>query len=187
LDGVGVRERILAGDMVLIAELVEAGWPRFGRGPIGRGAEHAELVQEATRAVYEAARAFDPREGDFRDVAVDVIRRRVRSLLRRARRERGRLVALNWRDADEIPGTEDRDPFADQVESPELARALRRLSPRLRALLVRVYWQGRTTTEVAAEQGVSPEALRRARRRAEAMLRRELRGSPAERMRRLRH
>src|SRR5437870_4632742 len=123
VDEVGVRERVLSGDMALITELVEAGWPRFGRGLIGRGVERAELVQEATRAVYEAARAFDPREGDFRDVAVDVVRRRLRSVLRRERRRRERLVTLTALDAETIGAPEERDRFADQVESPDLARA----------------------------------------------------------------
>ena len=60
------------------------------------------------------------------------------------------------------------------------------LSPRLRALIARVYWTDTRLEDLAEEQGVPLDTLRKARFRAMEVLRRELEGSPAERMRRLR-
>jgi RNA polymerase sigma factor (sigma-70 family) len=167
-----VQARLLAGDAHLLAELVAASAVGLRPSETGHSGaiDRAELEQEAARALLELASSFDPRDGDFRTYAIDHAHRRLARLLRAERRRRSRIFPLDGRDEARLAA----DPttrFDAEVENPRLRRALRRLSPRLRALIARIYWDGRTTREIADEQGGSAEATRRMLNRAQARLR----------------
>jgi RNA polymerase sigma factor (sigma-70 family) len=173
-----LAERVLSGDRHAIDRLVEAAWPRAALGH-GGSLPADDLRQEACTELIAAARGYDPaRDGDFAALAVARARRCLERLLRADRRRRARLRSIQL-DALPAPG----DPAVQPGTGPEdgdgnrrLARALSTLSPRLRAVIVRSYGREMSDAEIAAEYGVSPTAIERARRRAAALLRHELRG-----------
>jgi len=168
-------ERVLAGDEEAIQPLVAAAWPRLGRRSWA-SLEHEEMRVEAVGALVEAAHEYQAAPapgGDFAEFAVARVQRRLAAVLRAERKRRTRLRPLFPSD-DERATTELRTRFDQQVESPRLAGALRRLPPRQRAVIARIYWQGLTSAEAAAAEGVGSERVRRLRRAAEAALRRAL-------------
>lgn len=173
-------ERVLAGDEAAIQPLVAAAWPRLGRRS-WHSLAHEEVRVEAIEELVEAAHAYRAAPtGDFAEFAVARMQRRISRLIRAERKRRTRLFPLLPSD-DDRAATGMRTRFDDEVESPALANALRRLSPRQRALIVRIYWQGLTAGEVAALDGTGASAVRRRRRAAEAALRRALTSPPAGR------
>ncbi|HEY3083228.1 MAG TPA: sigma-70 family RNA polymerase sigma factor [Chloroflexota bacterium] len=170
--------RVLAGDEGAIDRLIDAAWPRAALGhpnslPAG------DLRQEACQELIAAARGYDPaRDGDFAALAVARMRRRLERLLRADRRRHARLRPARL---DALPAPADpaalSGPGADEPEgNRRLVRALGTLPPRLRALIVRSYGRDMGDADIAAEYGLSPDAVERARRRAAALLRNELRG-----------
>jgi len=165
-------ERVLAGDEAAMQGLVTAAWPRLGRG--GPGVDHAELRQEAMAELVAVAHEERERPtGDFGELAVARLKRRLAAVVRAERKRAARVRALGPEDDDR--GAVEMDTrLTAQVESPALAGALRRLSPRERAVIVRLYWQEMTAVEIAARDGVDPAAVRRLRGRAEAALRQAL-------------
>ena len=170
---VAVLERVLAGDADVFAELIADAWPRFGTGLLASGAlDRGDLEQEAAAVLVETARSFDPAEGDFRELAVGRVRRHLRSILRAERRRRSHLVRLAGQDVATARGA---DPLAGEVEHPRLVRLLKRMSPRVRAVIARVYWQDASTTDIARAEGRPVESVRQARLRALVLLRQELR------------
>jgi RNA polymerase sigma factor (sigma-70 family) len=170
-------ERVLAGDEAAIEPLVVAAWPRLGRRS-WQSLAYEEVRVEALEELVEAAHAYRAEPtGDFAEFAVARMQRRLSRLIRAERRRRTRLFPLLPSD-DGRAATGMRTRFDDEVESPALANALRRLSPRQRALIARMYWQGLTAGDIAAQDGTGAEAVRRRRRRAEAALRRALTSSP---------
>lgn len=183
----GLVDRVLAGDVAAMERLVQAAWPRLGG--LHRLVEPAELRQEALAELVALARgqlrrpaagagggaqhdaAADDRE--FAELAIVHLRRRMAQVARAAQRRSGRLRSLG--PADEERAASELETGLDaQVGSPDLAGALRRLAPRERAVIARVYWQEMTAAEIAARDGVDPAAIRKLRRRAEAELRRML-------------
>jgi RNA polymerase sigma factor (sigma-70 family) len=168
--------RVLSGDERSLDRLVDAAWPRAAlRHP--RALPSGDLRQEAYEELIATARRYDPaRDGDFAALAVARVRRRLERVLRADRRGRPQTVRL-----EALPGPAGSSgrpgPWPDEpAGNPRLARALGTLSPRLRAVIVRSYGRGMSDAEIAVEYGLSPAALERARRRATALLRDELRG-----------
>jgi RNA polymerase sigma factor (sigma-70 family) len=172
VSGDGLVGRVLDGDWRAIERLVGAAWPRAGLAHTG-GVEASDLRQEACAELIAAARSYDPaRDGDFADLAVARVRRRLGRLLRAAARARRRLPTVPL-DGQALAG--EPSDTVDAGRNPRLARALARLSPRLRAVIVRSFVRGMSDAEIAAEYRLSRGALERARRRAAAQLRAELR------------
>jgi RNA polymerase sigma factor (sigma-70 family) len=168
----GLLERVLAGDETAMQGLVTAAWPRLGRG--GQRVDHAELRQEAlTELVAVAREQHAGPSGDFAELAVARLKRRMAAVVRAERNRAFRIRPLDP-DRDDRAAAEGDTRLSAQVESPTLARALRRLPPRERAVIARVYWQELTAAEIAEREGVDPPAVRKLRRQAEAALRRAL-------------
>ncbi len=146
-----------------------------GRGDLDR----AELLQEASSSVL-AVLAEDPNLRPDRDVDAIVprARRRIESFLRAERRRKGRTIPLSTMEAEGWDPPDPTEPPAVRDDEPRLRAALARLSPRQRAILVRLYWQSVSADEVARAERTSVEAVQKARRRAEASLGRILRARP---------
>jgi RNA polymerase sigma factor (sigma-70 family) len=170
-----LAERILAGDRAVIDRLVESSWPALRWAVPGALTDPAELRQAARAELVEIARAYEPaRDGDFAAHAGRRLRRLVDRVLRRERRRRDRQIPL-----DQLP-----EELHPRVPAPpgtpprnrRVRRALRRLPPRLRAVIVRLYYRELTAREIAAQDGTHPDELERAHRRALARMRRDLRG-----------
>lgn len=178
--------RVRADDPAAMARLHEAVTPlataiaRRYRQFLPRGVEVEDLLQEMALRLGDAVRGYNAeRTGDFLSYLSLDLRRHVLSFLRaEARRsghnaaQRERLIRLA-RDAVV-------DPFASvpDLVSPRVRAALRQLTPRQRTVITGIYWRERQTLEVAAELGVTEQAITAARRRAEARLRELLRSRP---------
>jgi RNA polymerase sigma factor (sigma-70 family) len=171
-----LAERVLAGDRGVIDQLVESSWSTM-RYAVFYGLTDADELRQAARVeLVEAARAYDPpRDGDFAAHAARRIRRLVERVRRRERRRLEREIPL-----DEVPKElEPRVPGPPPPPPPRnrrLRRSLRRLSPRLRSVVVRLYYRELDALDVAAQDGTSPADVERARRAALARMRRDLRG-----------
>lgn len=171
--GIALLEQVLAGEPAAFAELTEAGWPRFGTGIIRSGlVERADLRQEAAEVLLAAAQSYDPAQGDFRAVAVARVRQRLRKILCAERRRRSRVQPMEVSENEEPEAVQER--FVAEIEDPRLAGALRRLSPRLRAVIARAYWQGASIGQIAHAEGTTADTVRTARRRALVLLRLEM-------------
>jgi RNA polymerase sigma factor (sigma-70 family) len=170
-----LAERVLAGDQQVIRELVESSWSSMRYVVFAGLVDAAELRQAARVELLEAARAYDPaRDGDFAAHASRRIRRLVERVRKRERRLRERLVPL-----DELP--EELEPRAPELPvapppNRRLRRSLNRLSPRFRAVIVRLYYRELSELEVAAQDGTAPADVASLHRRALARMRRDLRG-----------
>lgn len=169
--GAAVLERVLAGDGAAIDELVAAAWPRLGRGRFRY--DSADLRQEAIAELLAVAHEQREQPDDFARVALARVKRRLAQVVRAERTRSARIRPLAPGD-DERVGYEPATRLSEQVESPALGRALRRLSPRERAVIARVYWREMSAAEIARREGVGPLAVAKLRRQAEAALRQAL-------------
>lgn len=170
-----LAERVLAGDEVVIKQLVDSCWPAMRFAVHGGFADPAELRQVARVELVEAARAYDPaRDGDFFAHAHRRVRRQLERVRRRERRLRERLVPLDGLPEELEPAAP--EPAPEPPPSPPMRRALGRLSPRQRSVVVRLYYRELTALQIAAQDGTSPDAVDRAHRRAIARMKRDLRG-----------
>ena len=142
--------------------------------------EPGDLEQEAAQQLCELVRAFDPDRGvNLTTYLQKAVKWRVASFLRAEARRAGHLPLESAdlsRLADEVAAF--RSP---ERTSPRLARALRQLSPRQRAVIAGLYWRERTAEEMARELGVTQQAVTALRRRAEAAIRKELSGDQGSR------
>ena len=150
------------------------------RPPLPTGVEPGDLEQEAAQQLCELVRAFDPDRGvNLTTYLQKAVKWRVASFLRAEARRAGHLPLESAdlsRLADEVAAF--RSP---ERTSPRLARALRQLSPRQRAVIAGLYWRERTAEEMARELGVTQQAVTALRRRAEAAIRKELSGDQGSR------
>ena len=81
--------------------------------------------------------------------------------------EKRRHCSLNALDQDDNLLPADGDFERDFLDDDELRQHLDKLSPRQRYLLVEIHINGRSQTEIAAEEGVSVAAVHQALQRAE--------------------
>jgi RNA polymerase sigma factor (sigma-70 family) len=140
------------------------------------GVEPADVEQEATTQVCALIREYDASHGTSLPVYVGrLLKWRLVNYLRDEAR-RASHAPLEAARLEEIA-----DETADMPEpclvAPRLRRALRKLSPRQRAVIVGIYWRQRTARQVADELGLTKQAASGARRKAEEILRRELESS----------
>lgn len=169
-------ERVESGDPTTLVALTRDSLPRFHIARVGaRHVERDDLHQEALAAMMELARLC---AGDADRFAAEVVahtRRRLESFLR-AERRRSKAISASAIESDLWHPRTGAPTRGEGLANARLERALLTLSPRQRALLVRIYWQEASVETLAAEANVLPGAIQRARRRAEAALRRLLRG-----------
>jgi len=143
------------------------------RPPLPAGVEPGDLEQEAAQQFCELVRAFDPDRGvNLTTYLQKALKWRVASFLRAEARRAGHLP-LESADLSRLADEMAVSPSPERA-SPRLARALRQLSPRQRAVIAGLYWRERTAGEMARELGVTPQAVTALRRRAEAAIREEL-------------
>jgi RNA polymerase sigma factor (sigma-70 family) len=142
------------------------------------GVERGDVEQEAARALCELALEYDPDRGvPLAAYFKAKLGWRLRHYLRQERRRSGHLP-LDEIDVEAIPQAVVEMPEPG-IASPRVARAIRRLSPRQRAVIAGVFWRERTERELAGELGVSHQAISALKRRAEASLRKQLRAGDA--------
>ncbi len=179
-NGLQLVERVRAGETDAVNSIACLAWPMLGGARMlhAPGFDRAELRTEMTSEIVLAAHEYKAeRDGAFTDYALTRARRHINALLKAEQRRRSRVAPLTEADQNRM-STEMTTRFATEVESPQLASALGRLSPRLRAVIVGVYWKNYTVNEIASAEGCAPAAVRQARRRAEANLRQLLKNDP---------
>lgn len=143
------------------------------------GVERADVEQEAAQALCELALTFDPARGiPLAAYLKAKLGWRVAHYLRQEQRRTGHLP-LESIDVESIPESVANLP-SPGIASHRVARALRRLSPRQRAVIAGIFWRERTAREMAIELQVSHQAVAALKRRAEAAIRRELDGREEE-------
>ncbi len=169
------------GDGPALRALCDRYWP-LAAGVIAKmvsrrpaGVDVADVEQEAAEQLCEMIRQFDPsRRVNLTTYLQKGLKWRVANYLRAEARRAAHLPLAA------APLHQLADEAADSpslgLDNPRLGRALRRLSPRQRAVIAGFYWRERTTEELSAELGVTPQAVTGLRRRAEGALRRELAG-----------
>jgi RNA polymerase sigma factor (sigma-70 family) len=171
--------RARAGDRAAMTRLLDRYRPllisvaRRSRRVLPVGVERGDVEQEASKCLCELVHAFDPTRGTPLGAYLKAkLGWRVAHYLRAEARRSGhrRLEDL---DVEEIAGSVVEDPEPG-VANPRVVRALRRLSPRQRAVIAGIFWRERTTRELAAELKVKPPAVTALRRRAERSLRDDL-------------
>lgn len=141
------------------------------RLPVGVDAD--DLSQEAAEQFVDLVRSYDPSRGtNLTTYLQRKLKWRVANFLRAEARRAGHLP-LDAAPLDRLADEAAASP-SDPPSNPRLARALRQLSPRQRAVIAGLYWQDRSTREVAATLGISSQAVTALRRRAEGLIRREL-------------
>ncbi len=142
------------------------------------GVERSDVEQEAARALCELALEYQPDRGTpLAAYLKSKLGWRVSHYLRNEKRRTGHLP-LEAVDVEAIPESVVEAPTPG-ISSPRIARALRRLSPRQRAVIAGIFWRERTEVELASELQVSYQAVASLRRRAEASLRKQLRPDDA--------
>jgi RNA polymerase sigma factor (sigma-70 family) len=172
-----------AGDSTAQAEvltqlhpLIAGAFAQAMKHRLPAGVEPADVEQEATTQVCALIREYDASHGTSLPVYVGrLLKWRLVNYLRDEAR-RASHAPLEAARLEEIA-----DETSDMPEpclvAPRLRRALRKLSPRQRAVIVGIYWRQRTARQVADELGLTKQAASGARRRAEDILRRELESS----------
>lgn len=179
---VSLLERVESGDPITLATLTRDSLPRFHIARVGaRHVERDDLNQEALSAMMELARVCDGDADRFAAEVVTHTRRRLESFLRAERRRSKAIPASAIEGGDLWHPRTAASTRGEGLANAQLERALMTLSPRQRALLVRIYWQEASVEKLAAEANVLPGAIQRARRRAEAQLKRVLRGEQPRR------
>ena len=146
-----------------------------------------DLQQQANLIFIELVKEFQtPSAGDFGSYLKDKLKWRLLNYLRRERRKTLRQAILG----DDIVETLAEQPrpaigiaptsgarmglditTAVDINNPRLRAALRRLSPKQKSVIFRLYWQGKSVEEIAAELSVSKQSVTGLRRRAEDRIR----------------
>jgi RNA polymerase sigma-70 factor, ECF subfamily len=161
--------RVGEGDRAALRELYERHAPWLSLRLLRRCGDRelaAEVLQDTFVAVWRSARAYRGRG----EVAAWLWGIGVRRLVDRLRRVRRASPAPN--EADLEPSAEDR--VLAGIEFGDLAGALRRLSPELRAVLQATVLDGLTAREAAGLLGIPVGTVKTRLMRAKAELRRAL-------------
>ena len=151
--------------------LVDAVAARYRSLPAG--VERSDVQQEAVRCLCELALQYEPDRGiPLAAYLKAKLGWRVAHYLRQEKKRAGHLP-LDAVDVEAIPESVVDAP-SPGIANPRIARALKRLSPRQRAVIAGIFWRERTERELARELHVSHQAVAALRRRAEASLRKHL-------------
>lgn len=172
-----------SGDRDLLADLCDRYRPLIAAvtaryRTLPAGVERSDVEQEAARALCELAMEYEPARGiPLAAYLKAKLGWRVTHYLRQEQRRAGHLP-LDAVDVEAIAGAVVEAPTPG-IASPRIARALRSLSPRQRAVIAGIFWRERTEREMARELEVSHQAVAALKRRAEASLRKQLRPDDA--------
>ena len=151
-----------------------------------RPSEAEDARQEVQRLFLELLYEYDyTRNGNFEAYMCTMLKWRVHNFGRTSRRIAPPDPAHNQSLSNEITAylAEKRlragTPTAEPAVHVELDQALRMLTPKQKSVLYAIYWQDRRVVDIAARMGVSPQAVRAIRQRAEKILRQRLEASGA--------
>ena len=151
-----------------------------------RPSEAEDARQEVQRLFLELLYEYDyTRNGNFEAYMCTMLKWRVHNFGRTSRRTAPPDPAHNQSLSNEITAylAEQRlragTPTAESAVHVELDQALRMLTPKQKTVLYAIYWQDRRVVDIAARMGVSPQAVRAIRQRAEKILRQRLEASGA--------
>lgn len=146
-----------------------------------RPSEAEDARQEVQRLFLELLYEYDRRRnGNFEAYMCTMLKWRVHNFGRTSRRIAPPDPAHNQSLSDEITAylAEQRlragSPTAEPAVHAELEIALQALTPKQKSVLFAIYWQDQRVVDVAARMGVSPQAVRAIRQRAEKILRQRL-------------
>lgn len=153
-----------------------------------RPSEAEDARQEVQRLFLELLYEYDHRRnGNFEAYMCTMLKWRVHNFGRTSRRIAPPDPAHNQSLSDEITAylaeqclrkgkpTPDWEPGSTEPAiHAELEIALQALTPKQKTVLYAIYWQDRRVVDIAARMGVSPQAVRAIRQRAEKILRRQL-------------
>ena len=151
-----------------------------------RPSEAEDARQEVQRLFLELLYEYDyTRNGNFEAYMCTMLKWRVHNFGRTSRRTAPPDPAHNQSLSNEITAylAEQRlragTPTAEPAIHVELDQALQMLTPKQKSVLYAIYWQDRRVVDIAARMGVSPQAVRAIRQRAEKILRQRLEASGA--------
>ena len=146
-----------------------------------RPSEAEDARQEVQRLFLELLYEYDyTRNGNFEAYMCTMLKWRVHNFGRTSRRIAPPDPAHNQSLSNEITAylAEKRlragTPTAEPAVHVELDQALQMLTPKQKSVLYAIYWQDRRVVDIAARMGVSPQAVRAIRQRAEKILRQRL-------------
>ena len=146
-----------------------------------RPSEAEDARQEVQRLFLELLYEYDyTRNGNFEAYMCTMLKWRVHNFGRTSRRTAPPDPAHNQSLSNEITAylAEKRlragTPTAEPAIHVELDQALQMLTPKQKSVLYAIYWQDRRVVDIAARMGVSPQAVRAIRQRAEKILRQRL-------------
>ena len=146
-----------------------------------RPSEAEDARQEVQRLFLELLYEYDyRRNGNFEAYMCTMLKWRVHNFGRTSRRVAPPDPAHNQSLSDEITAylaeqcLRKGKPTAEPAIHAELEIALQMLTPKQKTVLYAIYWQDRRVVDIAARMGVSPQAVRAIRQRAENILRRQL-------------
>lgn len=146
-------------------------------------ADHDDVFQEASVALWEAYERFDPEKGFFGAYAVKYVRGKVLSYVRKEHRHRASMpFSAILKEEDNHPFEWPDERSTDAFQTCEwvdwLQPAVASLSPRESTLIREHFFKGKTIREIAQEEQVSLETVKTWRKRALQKCRRQL--SPDE-------
>lgn len=170
--------RAQSGDNGALSDLLDRYRPlllgnvrKVGRYLEGNVLEREDLEQEATKIAAELIQEFDPQSTPhFGSFLKQKLRWRLINYLRRERSRMKRNVELDVDACDRLIQTLETKP-SPEIANPRLRAAVKRLSPKQKSVLFKLYWQDRTADEVASEMGVTDVSVRALKRRAEERIR----------------
>ena len=145
-----------------------------------RGADADDVTQEVLQAVAQSIRRTYQRKRKFRDWLAGITRNKLRDLFRRRKRQpeaQGGSSVYQW--FQEVPEPELADDEADAAAiSGVYHRALDLIRSEFEERTWRIFWRvtvdGEPSGSVAAELGISPAAVRKAKSRVLHRLREEV-------------
>ncbi len=153
-----------------------------------RPSEAEDARQEVQRLFLELLYEYDyRRNGNFEAYMCTMLKWRVHNFGRTSRRIAPPDPAHNQSLSDEItaylaekrlragnPTTDWEPGSTEPAVHAELEQGLQLLTPKQKTVLYAIYWQDRRVVDIAARMGVSPQAVRAIRQRAEKVIRRHL-------------
>ncbi len=133
-----------------------------------------DVRQEAALHLIRLVKEFNETSGvHFGSYLKQKLRWRLHNYLRRERRRVLATTGLDSPEVERLAGELDQVTEFD-LDNPRLRAAFRQLSPRQRLVLAKMFWQDKTTREIATELGVTPQAVGALHRRALRQLRQKL-------------
>lgn len=158
--------------LTLYAPLIAKQARQFGRfGSTNPCVSNEDLKQEASLLLVQLVREFRVDSGvPFGSYLKQKLRWRLHNYLRR---ERTRVFATTDLDSPEVEQVAVELDLIPEVglDNPRLRAAFRQLSPRQRTVLVKTFWEDKTTRKVADELGITVQAIGALQRRALRRLR----------------